>query len=301
MSVTENPILSFAARVSAARQSLSRAELHAAVYMKDHPQDVLFESVSTLGKLSKTSDATVVRAIQSLGYRGFADLKRELGRELVATVAPSDRLQERLERSRVHQQSTIATVVEEAIARLEQTRDAVSPEAFQSALEILSTAHTVFTWGLGASSHEAQYAALRLRRLGQRSVALSATGFHLGDELLLLREGDALLLYVRGRRLVDVTTIVEAARAVGAKVVLVSGFLASEYQDSVNAVLETQDSRPGVTREALAASVVTDALMLALADANEDQAVKTSQRLSDYRGKLIGPTANRRNLPPDGR
>ena len=174
-----------AEKIQEARQKLSRAEMRAALYMRNHPQDVLFESVATLGNLSGTSDATVVRAIQALGYRGFADLKRELGRELVTTVEPSERLHERIERDRERRKGPLAAVFEEAVARLEQTRDAILPETIGAAAEILDGAKRIYTWGLGASSHEAVYAALRLRRLGLKAISLTHTGFHLSDELLL--------------------------------------------------------------------------------------------------------------------
>jgi DNA-binding MurR/RpiR family transcriptional regulator len=289
VAVTDGGELTFKIRFRAARGTLSRAELRAATFMVEHPHDVLFETAGTLGRASRTSDATVVRSVQALGYEGLSELKRELGRELVLTVAPAERLHERLKRSRETPGGFMNALFDDAVRRLKQTQEGLSPESFDRAVQTIVAGETIFTWGLGSSSQEAQYAALRLRRLGYRAITLTSTGFHLSDEMLLPRKDDVLILYVRGRRTVDLDVLIANARAVGAKVVLVTAYLAAELAAMVHVALETKDSRVGLARETLASSFVTDALMLAIAEIRETQAIQTSQKLSDLRSKLQAP------------
>ncbi|WP_412065858.1 MurR/RpiR family transcriptional regulator [Rhizobium sp. SYY.PMSO] len=294
MDIAKSGAAKLKARIQAARPQLSPAELRAVLYLRDHPQDVLFENVATLGSLSQTSDATVVRAVQTLGYKGISELKRELGRDLITKTAPAERLHSRLERNREHQRDPITAVFDESLARLEQARDSIQLDTIVAAANLLAGAVRVYTWGLGASSHEASYAALRLRRLGIGAYHLASTGFHLGDELLLIGENDVVMIYVRGRRLVDVQVMIDAVVAAGANILLITGALGAAYSQQVSVVLETSDSREGYTREALAASFVTDVLMLALAERDEPRAIQSSQKLSELRGELIGKRASKR-------
>ena len=105
------------------------------------------------------------------------------------------------------------------------------------------------------------------------------------------------MLYARGRQLNDVDVLMQVAKDAGARVVLITGFLGVAYANLASVVLETSDSREGHTREALAASTVTDALTLALADRNETKAIGTSRRLSSFRQKLIGSPKKPRGKP----
>lgn len=286
----DNPAsrLTLAARVYAARARLSPAELRTANYMVANPQEVLFETAETIGIGSKSSDATVVRTVQSLGYKGLQELKRELAHELSLRTDPAERLQERLHRTRDHSSGFMKAVFEEAATRLHQIQETLDPYAFQAAVDLLFEAGSIYTWGLGSVSHEAQYAALRLRRLGLRAFLLNATGFNLGDELLLQRQGDVVLVYARGRRTNDIDAIIDNAKAIGANVILVTASLAEELQSHVSVVLETKDTHSGLTREAFGASIVTDAIMLAIAERAEAGAVQASRKLSGLRDKLLG-------------
>ena len=56
------------------------------------PERVLYLSAAELGQLSKTSNATVIRTVQALGYSGLAELK-----DLVAAPSRQERLRSRIE------------------------------------------------------------------------------------------------------------------------------------------------------------------------------------------------------------
>ncbi len=255
--------------------------------MVENPHEVLFDTAEQIGAGSKTSDATVVRTVQSLGYKGLQELKRELAHELSLRVDPAERLQDRLQRTRENADGFLRIVFQDAAERLAQIQDSLDISAVTSAIDLLLRANTIYTWGLGSLSSEAQYAALRLKRLGRRAFLIPATGFNLGDDLLLQQNGDTVLVYARGRRTSDVDAIISNAREVGASVILVTASLANELRDAVDVLLETTDTHSGQTRESFGASVVTDALMLGVAERSEESAIQASRRLSSLRDKLL--------------
>jgi len=50
---------------------LSPGELRVAAFISEHAEDVAFLSVNDLARQLETSDATIVRTAQALGYTGF--------------------------------------------------------------------------------------------------------------------------------------------------------------------------------------------------------------------------------------
>jgi DNA-binding GntR family transcriptional regulator len=51
-------------------------------YVAGNPADVLFASASEIGASADTSDASVIRTVQKLGYRGLKEFKEDLRRSL---------------------------------------------------------------------------------------------------------------------------------------------------------------------------------------------------------------------------
>src|ERR1700729_3099404 len=71
-----------------ANQQLGAAGLRVAKFIDQNRQVVLASSAAALGARIGTSDATVLRTIQALGFAGLADLKAAiLGSEPVSTPA----------------------------------------------------------------------------------------------------------------------------------------------------------------------------------------------------------------------
>src|SRR5262249_26478400 len=84
-------------RLAARGQHLSPAERRAATFFAAHREEVAFLSAAEIAGKLETSDATVVRTAQSLGYTGLPELKRELVAALRVRATPASRLGAALE------------------------------------------------------------------------------------------------------------------------------------------------------------------------------------------------------------
>src|SRR5438552_11195618 len=76
---------------------LSPTEQRVARFFGDHREEVGFVSAIEIAQQLGTSDATVVRTAQRLGYAGLPELKRELLDTLRTRATPALRLGRRLE------------------------------------------------------------------------------------------------------------------------------------------------------------------------------------------------------------
>ncbi|MFD9423710.1 MurR/RpiR family transcriptional regulator [Streptomyces sp. NPDC060054] len=269
-------------------EELSASERAVAQYLVSAPvEQLLFASAQELGAASSTSNATVVRALQRLGYAGLPALKRELANDFTSAVAPEVRLKQRIAYVGQDLDSIWADVFDEAHERIDHARRLTEPEALRRSVAALAEAHEVFCYGIAASEPGARHLALALGRIGRRARFVSETGFALADQLLALGQGDAVVIFQPGRRLVELAVMMDRARAVGAKVVLVTDELGEAYADRVEAVLTAPHTPTGITAESLTGLLVADALLLALATLDETRAVESSHQLTALREQLL--------------
>ncbi|WP_051898889.1 MurR/RpiR family transcriptional regulator [Sciscionella sediminilitoris] len=285
--------MSFTERANQRGDALSPAEQRVVGYLREHAHDALFATAEQLGKLTGTSDATVVRTARTLGYSGLPELKQQLGRSLVDEVRPSVRLRQRIEHTGSDHEATLRYVFADATERLAETRRMVTAEQLTEAVEAIAGAREVFAFGVGLSALSAQYLVKRLNRLGLRAQDGSQAGFLLADELLAVTGDSCVVLYAPGRLLNECEVLLDRAGEVGADVVLVTDALAPVLRDRVRVCLEAAHAPAGGTSECLAALTVTDAVLLALAARDEQRAEQTSELLTRFREQLAPGSIDR--------
>ncbi|EXU65767.1 transcriptional regulator [Streptomyces sp. PRh5] len=267
---------------------LSASERVVAQYLVSAPpENLLFASAQELGAASGTSNATVVRALQRLGYAGLPALKRELATGFTSETAPEERLKQRIARVGHDLDEIKDRVFDEAAERLDQCRRLLETDVLKQAVQTLADAREVVAYGVGASELAARHLVLKLRRAGRRARFVGATGFTMADELLSLGRGDAVVILQPGRQLREFTVLTDRARAVGAGVVLVTDVPTGPLATHADVVISAPHTPTGITAESLAGIVVMDTLVLALASLDEARAVEASHQLTVLRGQLI--------------
>ncbi|QDL69930.1 MurR/RpiR family transcriptional regulator [Streptomyces malaysiensis subsp. malaysiensis] len=267
---------------------LSASERVVAQYLAGAPpENLLFASAQELGAASGTSNATVVRALQRLGYSGLPALKRELAAGFTSATAPEERLKQRIARVGHDLDEIKDRVFDEATERLDQCRRLLETDVLKQAVQTLADAREVVAYGVGASELAARHLVLKLRRAGRRARFVGATGFTMADELLGLGRGDAVVILHPGRRLREFTVLTDRARAVGAGVVLVTDVPTGPLATHADVVISAPHTPTGITAESLAGIVVVDTLVLALASLDESRAVEASHQLTVLRGQLL--------------
>ena len=201
------------------------------------PEQLLYKSAVELGAETRTSNATVVRTLQSLGYAGLAELKTAIARPFTDQTAPEVRARRRIEAIGDHVPDIWDKVTNEWIDRITLLRTESSGDAYQRAVELLLGAREVLPFGFGSSFVAAEHLTLKLRRLGRRARTIRSSGFGLPDDLLGIERGDVVVLFAPGRLLIDIEVLLDRVRTVGASSVLVTAELADQLKDSVSVML----------------------------------------------------------------
>jgi DNA-binding MurR/RpiR family transcriptional regulator len=247
---------------------------------------VIASSAATLAASIGTSDATIIRAVQALGFGGLPELKRSL----VASVEHRSTLAEDMRR-------TLAEVGDDASKALDLVltthRSALNDlqstqvrSAFIAAVTILHRAARIVVFGLGRSAQLAGYVAILLIRNGRRAYILDATGITLADQLLDLREGDALLTLAYGRSYRETAAIYAEARKRGLPIVLVTDTLDRKLARQADVVIPVRRGHMGRVALHGTTLIALEAIVIGLAASDRTRALETLQRLNELRDAL---------------
>lgn len=277
------------ARFALVKDKMTPAERRVARFLASMPHDqLIFATGDDLGRLTKTSDATVVRAARRLGYTGLPHLKREAGQHLATTVAPQESLSRRLAALGPDLSASATRIFADAAEGLEMTLASLDIEALQRAIKVLTHARSSFVYGYGSSELPAQHLARSLNRRGNLAYASGLTGLDLADDLIRIRRDDAVVIFQPARLLEDIDVLVEHAAAVGCRTIFIGGeALAERYERQVEVTLLALDTSASLSVESLSMVVLGDVLAYGLSQVDPDLALRTREQLTDLRDRLL--------------
>ncbi|WP_218021359.1 MurR/RpiR family transcriptional regulator [Nocardia crassostreae] len=268
-------------------EGLSKAERTVSdLLVHSTAERILYASAAELGTESSTSNATVVRTLQKLGYAGLSDLKQQVAGPFTAATAPEVRLRQRIDHLGDNYDAISSGVWTEALDRIELARTSLRPDFIAAVVDLVLRTRRTHTYGLGASAIAADHLALRLNRIGHPARRITADGFRLPDELLFIAPSDVLFLFAPGRMIPELDVILTRARDVDAKVVLLSDDPTDPLADRVTVHLTAPHTPAGLTAEALTSLLVSDIIVQAVIAVAPDRAVEASHTLTTLRSRM---------------
>ncbi|GAA1852167.1 MurR/RpiR family transcriptional regulator [Microbacterium koreense] len=289
--MTERP-QGIRSRIIAMEADLSPSERRVAEFFATQGPDTVLLSAAELGRMTRTSDATVIRTAKALGYTGLPELKLDLGGELMSSAHPARRLATRLALTKdTSETPLVERLAADAGERIGETERLFDEDALDAAAAAIEKAPAVMTFGVGLSRVIAEYQALRLGRVGKRVHFAKNMGFALADDLIQLREHDVIIVFNPGRDVREMTTIFERSSQVGATTIVVCASHAAPSASRADIVLIAPASAGGFTGETLTAGIIADVLVFALAQRAEQRATAVSEELTRLRRSLIGKRA----------
>jgi DNA-binding MurR/RpiR family transcriptional regulator len=144
-------------------------------------------------------------------------------------------------------------------------------------------------FGLGPSSYLASYFALLLSRTGRPSRVFDGSGSPLPDQLLQVRDIDALVMLAYGRPYKEATACIAEARRFRKPIVLITDTPEKGLAAHASVVVSVHRGQAGRVALHGATFVCLEAIMLALASLEKPLAIETLERLNELR-KAVGKT-----------
>lgn len=284
-SVTSSPEATdfFQQRLKIYRASLTPAGRRVVDFIAQNRGAALASSALELATLTGTSDATVVRVVQTLGFDGLPDLKRQLAASVDAPRTPADKMRRTLEEIGSDADDALQAVLRAHEEGLKTLRLPSSRKRVVAAVQILETAERIVIFGIGPTGSIAGYVATQLTRSGRRSFVLNATGTALADQLLDLRQGDAVLLLAYAPAYPEVMAVFGEAQRLGLPSVLVTDDLNSELARFAKAVVPVHRGETGHVALHATTLACLEALVLGLSSASKTRTTTALERLNELR------------------
>jgi DNA-binding MurR/RpiR family transcriptional regulator len=275
-------------RVAARIQELSPTERRVAAFLAEHPEEAAFISAADIAAQLGTSDATVVRTVQSLGYSGLPELKRELVNALKSRATPALRLGRSLELIGDSPKEALSYALALQAELLEEARRSVNPESFVKAVDTIRAADRTHVMGIGPTGAMARYLAMRLLRFGYPAVCITDTGLLLADSLLGFQPGDAVVVLAYGQVTREIDVTLNRARQVNAPVVLLTDTLAAALADRISVALSASRGAADMWSTITTTAVLIDALLFGIAIADRPRSLATLEDLNVLRSQITG-------------
>lgn len=243
-------------KIQAMRAAMSKSELLVCDYIIQHPDEVIYLSVSELAAKSGVSDATVVRTSQKIGSRSYQDLKISLAQDI---VTPLQGINEEINVS-----DSPAAVTEKVfqgvIHTLNFTYRIQDPAQLDRAADILLRAGRICICGLGNSHAIAADIQHKLMRLGLNANAYSDNHLQVICSTFL-KEGDALFAVSHSGGSRDVVHAAEIALSNRASVISLTNVGRSPLADISTVALHTASNETKYRRVALSSRIAQMALV----------------------------------------
>jgi DNA-binding MurR/RpiR family transcriptional regulator len=277
-----------------AHEGLGAAGYRVLKFIDENREIALASSAATLGSHAGTSDATVVRTVQALGFAGLADLKRAILGSIGTASTPADEMRRTLGELKKSTGRAVDSVLRAHAEGLSVLKSDACRAQIAAGVHALDASSRIAVFGIGPSAALATYVATLLARCGRSSRTLNATGSMLADQLLDLRQGDALLILAYGRVYKEVAAVFAEARRQNLNTVLMTEANGTALAKQADVVVAIPRGRPDQVSLHGATLVGLEALVLSLAAAKPNDALASLENLNrlrralDTRGKKRG-------------
>ena len=261
-------------------EMLRPAEKRVALYILDNAGQVIYQSITELSTNSETSDATVIRLCNHLGYSGYQELKIALAREL---VSPSKNIHEDIDPN-----DDLATAVGKAFRANAQaitdTLDLLNMTSLEKAVSAVTTARQVYLYGVGTSALAAQDAYYKLVRVGI-STHFFADAHMQAMSTALIGNEDVAIGFSHSGSTKDIVDSLSLAKAQDAFIICITNRSRSPAAKLADIVLLTASEETpfgsGGMPSIMAQLSVVDALFVGVAVTIYDHAIQFIERTGE--------------------
>lgn len=270
-------------RFRARAQTLSPRLQAVARYINENREGVLEQTAMEIAAATQTSDATVVRAIQALGFAGLRDLKQTLEHWFGPSISSAEKMSTTVNALSCDVNSGIDFVIEGHQHTCEILSAPDNRYAIAQAVALLVEARQVAIFGIGASGILAEYAARLFSRIGLPASPLNRTGIALSEQLINLQRGDVLVMMAQKSAHREGLTTLKETRRLGIPVILLTNAVDSRFSQQADVVIHVpRGGEKGKIPLHGTVLLCLEMIILSVASATSQRAIKTVKRINEF-------------------
>ena len=147
-------------KINADFQNFSKGQKRLAEFIPKNYEKAVFLSAAKLGDTVGVSESTVFRFAVSLGYNGYPQFHKALEEVVKNKLNTVQRLE--LTNDRIHQKDVLKTVLQSDAEKIRLTMENIDPVAFETAVDTILNAQTIYIIGVRSSAPLASMLAFNL-------------------------------------------------------------------------------------------------------------------------------------------
>jgi len=295
---SKRPYDLYGERFHACKHQLTPRLLKVAHYIHQHRRAVLDKTALGIAIDTQTSDATVIRAIQALGFSGYRDLKIVISEYLGVTRRSPARVASTVNELAQDAKGSIDFVLDSYRISCEMLAAPANRQAIQQAIDLLQQAERVAIFGIGASAILADYTARLFKRNGTSAYVLNHTGIALSEQIAEMRHADVLIMLAQNSAHPEGRVTLAEAQRLGIKIVLLTAATDSIFAQHADVMIEIPRSRSADKMPVHATPMIClEILVLGLAAAAPVATMNSMSKLYEISNALTRPGARKSRTP----
>jgi DNA-binding MurR/RpiR family transcriptional regulator len=282
---TDEPISEFSQLVTDQFKSLTKSEKRIANFLRKNLNEAAFFAANEIAEQLDISEATVVRFARSLGFSSYPALRANIQNSLRQRVTHSSRIKSRLDDLRTSS-DIFERLAASEIDYLSQALESVNREQMEHAVELMHQRQRIFVFGTGPSLSLVDLLEIRLKRFGKDVLPLRSSGREMLEPLLTLGPNDLFIVICFFSINPSLRLVLEYASEVQCPVIMITDTLDTLIGDKADVVLAAKRGPVSEFHSLVVPMTIINALLLAVANRDQEKILPTLDRLDLLRDKL---------------
>ena len=258
--------------------SFSKGHKLIANYMVAHYDKAAFMTAQKLGKTVGVSESTVVRFATMLGYDGYPALQKALQEMMRSRLTAVQRIE--VTSDQMSGEDVLERVLSQDIERIRRTLEETSKEDFGKAVDLITSANTIYIAGTRSSASIAAFLNYNLSLIFPRvKLVPSTTTSELFEKIMHIDERDIMIGFSFPRYSKQTVKALDFAKHNGAKVVAITDSASSPIAKYADSLLLAKSDMASFVDSLVAPLSLVNALVVAVSIKNRDKVSQTFERL----------------------
>lgn len=261
-------------------ETLSKGEKKVAAYIQSNYVNAVLLSSSELAKACGVSDTTVVRFAKDLGFKGFADFKKQMKDNINTYHSPYDFLRAMDESQENNERET--KYLETLSQDIEHFSKIFDFAKLESAVDLILKAKTIYCVGIGTDALMTSFLATYFRKIGLNVIGLHEGGIALWDGLLKISEEDIIILSSFPRYLKDEQRVGELANERNIPLITITNSDATDILWHSDINFSAKESQKTYFNSMTISSIICNLILLKIYDKEPELVSSNIQHYLDF-------------------
>jgi len=192
-------------------QNYSRSQRILAKYILDNYQTVAFSTIKQLSELSRVSEATIIRFVKLLGFKGYPPFQREIRRKLRADLKGNERFDMASE-IKEKKSDLLSVLIEKEIENFKNLLSTFNKKEFRKAVTVITNADTIVVVGARGTASLSYRLWFGLAKLGLKTIRITSINTETYDLINRLDKKSLVIVIGFPRYLRDLKQILDLSK-----------------------------------------------------------------------------------------